>query len=190
MDKKSLRKQVLHIRAELTEEARREKSAVIRRNILDFPLFHAAQCVFTFIPFGNEVDIKAVIDEGKNAGKRIAIPKTFVKEKYMVPYEYEGSGELVQGVYGIQEPEPGKAKIVQPSEIDLILVPGVAFDRKGGRLGYGGGFYDRFLAGYDGRPPLVAVCFKDQLVEEVPMETHDFQVDYIVTDDEIIPCQR
>ncbi len=89
---------------------------------------------------------------------------------------------LKQGVYGIMEPDPEKAEEADVSLLEAVVVPGVAFDRHGGRMGYGGGFYDRFLAGLDRLPFLVGVGFSMQVVEHVPLEPHDIRLDGIVTE--------
>ncbi|HJV45460.1 MAG TPA: 5-formyltetrahydrofolate cyclo-ligase [Bacillota bacterium] len=190
MDKKELRKMVLQVREALDKNQSRVKSEIISQRILNLPQYQKATCVFTFIPFGHEVDIRPVLEDGIKQGKRMVIPKTFTKEKYIATYEFTDWNQLVAGVYGILEPDPGKAIEVRPDEIDFIVIPGVAFDRMGGRLGYGGGFYDRFLSNYDRLPSLVAVCFQEQLVERIPMKPHDFKVDYIITDVEMIDCRK
>jgi 5-formyltetrahydrofolate cyclo-ligase len=98
----------------------------------------------------------------------------------------EGYHQLIPGKWGIREPAPSTPQLTDLSRIGLILTPGLAFDRKGGRLGYGGGYYDAFISRFDKqgipRPPLIAPAFHLQLVPEVPMEPHDFRVDRIITE--------
>lgn len=93
--------------------------------------------------------------------------------------------DLVPGYRGIREP----ARKEPASEVDAAIVPGVAFDERGGRLGYGGGFFDRFLESLDPGVPVVGVCFDAQIVEEVPREPHDRAVDLVVTERRVIRCR-
>ncbi len=188
--KKELRKQILQCRKEIPVDMRAEKSKRIVDHLLQSSLYQEARFVFSFVPFGDEVNIRPVLEQAVQVGKRLAIPKTLSSPRELVLYPFEGWDQLIAGVYGILEPDPEKGTVVDPADIDLILMPGVAFDRQGGRLGYGGGYYDRFLASLPQLPPLLAPCFTEQMVEQVPTEGHDIQVDMLITDEEIMECAK
>ena len=93
------------------------------------------------------------------------------------------------GRWNLMEPDPEHCTVVAPAEIDLLLVPGLAFSRAGGRLGRGGGFYDRFLSEVHPRAVKLGVCFHVQLFPELPLEAHDCAMDQIVTEAEVIRCR-
>lgn len=186
MDKKELRKHVLSVRGQIDAKAREEKSRKIVEHLLNFPSLNDVNLIFSFLSFGSEVDIRSFLEESIRAGKKIAVPKAWLKGRVMIPYLFESWSSLKPGLYGIMEPDPEAAQEVTHEEIDAIIVPGVAFDRTGGRLGYGGGFYDRYLAGFKKCPPLIAVCFSEQLLDKVPIKSHDYRVDYIVTENGIL----
>lgn len=188
MWKKELRKQILQSRNDIPEAKREEKSKRIVDRILRSPWYQEARFVFSFVPFGDEVNIRPLLEHAVQAGKKLAIPKTMTNPRKLILFQFEGWDRLIPGVYGILEPDPSQSSMVEPTEIDLILMPGVAFDRQGGRLGYGGGFYDRFLGSLPQSPLLIAPCFTEQIVERVPTEEHDIQVDKLITDLEIVEC--
>ncbi|RKD23199.1 5-formyltetrahydrofolate cyclo-ligase [Ammoniphilus oxalaticus] len=171
-------------------DVRQAKSSLIVEQILRNTLYQKSKLLFSFVPFDHEIDLRSLLEQALADGKQVAIPLADMKNKQMTLYYFERWDQLQPGVYGILEPDPLRSKQVDPSEIDLIVMPGVGFDRKGGRIGYGGGFYDRFLAKLDPRPPLLAPCFSEQLMEEAPMEEHDFRVDLIITEQETIICKK
>jgi len=93
---------------------------------------------------------------------------------------------LQPGPWKLLEPDPAQCPVVPPQDIDLLVIPGMAFTRTGGRLGRGGGFYDRFLTGVHPRAVKVGVCFGIQLVDAVPLEAHDHEVDWVVTESDVV----
>jgi 5-formyltetrahydrofolate cyclo-ligase len=186
LNKKELRKHVLSVRGQMDSKVREEKSRKIVEQLLNFPIIKDVNLIFSFLSFGNEVDVRPFLEESIRVGKKIAIPKAWLKDRIMIPYLFAGWDSLKPGLYGILEPDPDTAQKVTHEEIDAVIVPGVAFDQKGGRLGYGGGFYDRYLAGFKKCPPLIAVCFSEQLLDQVPVKSHDYKVDYIVTENGIL----
>ena len=185
-----MRRTILAKRGQISDETRRMKSKLIVERLLQHPLYQQCQYLFTFVPFGHEVNIRPLIEQAKKDGKKVAIPHVDTVRKEMTIYQFEGWDRLVPGVYGILEPDPLQSQKVIPDHLDLILVPGVGFDRKGGRLGYGGGFYDRFIAKFSASPFLLAPCFAEQMVDQIPLEQHDFRVDFVITDREIINCRN
>ena len=188
--KKRMRKEALAARDMLEAEERAAASVGVEENLFSFKPFRAARLVMFFVSFRSEVDTKGMIRRALAEGKRVAAPVTNTDDGTLSPFEIgDFDTDLVEGAYGILEPRQARDRLVPPEEIDLLLFPGAAFDHSGGRVGYGGGFYDRFVSRLRQDVPLVAVAFSSQLRESVPMDTHDRPVDYIVTDREIIDCR-
>ena len=131
--------------------------------------------VHAFIPFGSEIDIWPIVKEWKEKGTTIVCPKT-LKRRELQHLVLQDSEDLETGRFGTQYPSGGE---VYSGPIDLILVPGLAFDGAGGRLGYGAGYYDTFLQNHP-EAFKAGVCFRGQLVDEVPMEEHDIYLDQII----------
>lgn len=196
--KNELRRKMLEQRGRLGEQARREKSKAICRSIVAelerMPaLLSGGKSLFTFMPFGHETDILPVAEWCWSRGIPVVAPRTVKEPRMLQLRRIAGTHELVSGVWGIPEPSPAAIPAV-PEELGAVLVPGVAFDRSGGRLGYGGGYYDRFFAslreaGSGMAPPLkLAPAFEIQLAGRIPMEPHDERVDLIVTETARYEC--
>ncbi len=181
--KRQLRTEIKRRRAALSPEERKILSLAICRKLLESELFRGARTIFFFASFGTEVETFPALGEALLRGRRVALPRTLLGERRLVFHQVFTLGELVPGPYGILEP-PRKNPVIPPEEADLILVPGLAFDRQGYRLGYGGGFYDRFLAGLSA--PRVALAFSFQILPEIPHEPHDLRVDLIFTEEDLI----
>jgi len=147
---------------------------------LGFDSFIEAQLIFTYVSYKDEVDTIALINYAINHKKRIAVPKIISLEEGMVAIEIKSIEELKENSLGILEPVDFKNQI-NPSEIDFSIVPGLAFDRKGGRLGYGGGFYDRFLSNLSANANIVALAYDFQIVDTVPCEQHDIKIREVIT---------
>jgi 5-formyltetrahydrofolate cyclo-ligase len=142
--------------------------------------------VMGFMPFRSEVDVVPVLDWCWQAGHTVVLPRVDRHSRDMRVYRIAGDEELETGAWGIREPKADLPELDSLAAIDVVLVPGLAFDLKLGRLGYGGGYYDRFLEKFTGPglpgPLKVAPAFELQLIPEVPTETHDFRLDLIVTE--------
>ncbi len=151
----------------------------ILQNVLALPEFQSAPRVFLYISFGREPDTRALIEKCAALGKSVAAP-TNLREGHMdFALLTRPLTELPSGVYGIPEPTP-EAPLVTPEKGDLVLVPGLCFDKSFFRLGRGGGYYDRFLATC---PAFKAgLCREALVVKAVPRETHDARVDCLVTE--------
>ncbi|WP_263706036.1 5-formyltetrahydrofolate cyclo-ligase [Shouchella tritolerans] len=130
-----------------------------------------------------EVETAPLIAAALAENKKVALPRINMKERTMSFFYITSTAELVKNKYGLFEPEPEKSCLARPDELDLIVVPGVAFTKTGKRLGLGGGFYDRFLPNCTGLT--VALCFHEQLFSDLPTEPHDFLIDQIISDDRI-----
>lgn len=187
--KKELRKKVQELRDAIDLEQRKALSAHVAENLWSIPEFAAAKTVLFFISFRSEVDTVPMIRRALGEGKRVLLPYTIPDNREMVASEVlDFDADLELGNYDIMEPREESVRPVLPGDIDVIVMPGVAFDRDGRRLGYGGGYYDRFLDRCEPRCLRVAPCFDLQVVEEVPSADHDHRVHVIVTERRIIDC--
>lgn len=187
--KRELRRRILAERALLDENLRGRYSDRIEKNLLNLPQVQEAETIFSFLSFRDEANVDGFIQNSVDQGKQVYIPRTFLQERRMVPYLFMGWDSLTIGSYGIREPGSMCRFSGESVHFDVIIVPGVAFTRGGQRLGYGGGFYDRFFSTLKNRPLLVGVCFEMQIVSGIPIEPHDVQVDYLVTESGAFPCR-
>ncbi len=188
--KKELRARIQDRRDKLSPAQREELSRRVADNLQAMPEFQAAQTVFFFISFRSEVSTEPMIRRAITGGKRVCLPYTYPETKAMVAsHILDFDAELRLGNYDILEPKEEFIRPVEPADIDLIITPGVAFDLRGGRLGYGGGYYDRFFKQRKQGCPLVALAFEMQIVDEVPRGEHDQCVDKVVTEERVIDCR-
>ncbi len=185
-EKKRLRKEILALRKRLPLETRHILSKNIIEIFIKTTWFLKARTIFLYVSFGTEIDTRDLIGRALLGGKRVALPRTNLRQRILTFHRLYTLGELVPGPYGILEP-PERNPVVHPEEADLVVVPGVAFDPQGGRLGYGGGFYDRLLS--QTKAPRVALAFALQIVPRVPREPHDLRVDYLITEKGILSCK-
>jgi 5-formyltetrahydrofolate cyclo-ligase len=161
----------------LDDNARR--SALVQEHIVKSKEFQSAQIIGAYFATGSEVKTDLLIEEAKRLGKVVALPRT--EGDLINFYEMSSTGELVAGRFGIMEPSP-----THPARtIDLLIVPGIAFDKKGYRLGYGKGYYDRYLS--EKKPQFaIGLAYNFQLLESLPHDAHDAKMDAIATEDGIL----
>ena len=180
--KAALRRAVLLRRDALPEGERALLGGRIVRAVLDLPTYENAGVVLAYASFGTELQTDGFLRRVLADGKTLLLPR--VDRGALGLYEVRDPAvDLEPGRWGIREPKPDRCSPVEPGSVEFALVPGVAFDRRGRRLGYGGGFYDRLLAG--GLPegtPLVSGAFEVQILAEVPTDPHDAPVDLVVTE--------
>jgi len=187
LDKKQLRKEIISLRMSQPEEIVKEKSARIAEKVKGIPEFQKAGLVMFYIEFRNEVITSDLIKYCLENGKRVVIPITDTKNTRLIPSEIKDyPGDLTSGTWGILEPKPECVRPVEPKEIDFVIVPGVSFDEKGNRLGYGGGFYDRFLRLLRPEVSFAALAFELQIRDNVYPEAHDYPMRYVVTEDRVM----
>jgi 5-formyltetrahydrofolate cyclo-ligase len=187
--KELLRHEVLAKRDARSAEERFEKSAEIASRLVKLSEIIKAESIFTYVSFRSEVDTHRMIDSFLAKGKVVSVPLSDMKKKIINPFIIKSlENDLVPGVFGILEPDLGKIDPVIADKIDIVIVPGAAFSENGCRIGYGGGFYDRFLQNRS--ITSYALAFDFQLVDEVPFDPEfDMKVDYIVTERRVIECK-
>ena len=184
MPKRTLRQQILARRRALNHEQWRAASQIAQGRLVALEEFTRAECVALYAPAHNETDTADILAQAFAAGKRVLYPA--VCDERMVFRQVEGLGSLAEGTFGILEPcSTGCDHLAD--EPDLIVVPGVAFDLSGHRIGYGKGFYDRFLQHPGRNAHLVGLCHDFQLIDgAIPAEGHDIRMELIVTDQRVV----
>jgi len=148
--------------------------------------YRRAATVMAYVDFRNEVQTATILENVLQQGKRLVLPITDVPNKRLIPAQVlQLTNDLTPGTWGILEPS-SQCVPVNPGEIDLVIVPGVAFDSAGNRLGYGGGFYDRFLPSIRNDTPLVSLAFELQVRNNVYPAEHDVRIHLLITEERVL----
>jgi len=176
--KRSLRNEVLAKRKAHPSEEREIKSHIIRQELINLPEFKKAKVVAFYLPVNGEVDTLEMIKWAHQEGKEVCVPVIHNSRMHFVVYE--PVDELKKGKYNIPEPVGKDEK----HHIDMVVVPGVAFDREGHRIGMGKGYYDKYLE--DKACVNVGICFGFQLVDKLPRDEHDVPMNIIITEHEVL----
>ncbi|WNS74297.1 5-formyltetrahydrofolate cyclo-ligase [Bacillus sp. DTU_2020_1000418_1_SI_GHA_SEK_038] len=182
-DKKKLRKEIMEKLSMINKPLYEQLSYKIANHLYQDKYWQEAETVGITISKQPEVDTYQIIRRAWEEGKRIVIPKCLPKTREMVFRTLCRFDQLESVYYGLLEPIESETNEVSPDDIDLIIVPGLAFTEKGYRLGFGGGYYDRFLTKYNGYT--LSLAFQDQIMEKLPVEGHDIPVSKIITDEKI-----
>jgi 5-formyltetrahydrofolate cyclo-ligase len=181
------RKTEIRQQAHANRRAQQDKDAVSQRimdRFMSMEAYQAAQTVMFYVDVRDEVRTRQTLPAGLQDGKRIVVP--YCVDGELELFHLESMEELELGMYRILEPRDElravAAKRLEPEQLDLILVPGVAFDRQGGRTGHGKGYYDKLLQHARPDAPLVGAAFECQLFDGIPMDQHDIYMDFVVTE--------
>lgn len=188
--KQALRQRIIAARDELTPTLQARLSREIIRQLCGLAAYRTARTVLGYLNFGSELESELWVRQALADGKRVLLPRVNKAGNHLELFEVGDLGsDVAPGAFGIHEPIIERCRHFEAlDEIDLILLPGVAFDRMGGRLGYGGGFFDKLLAHLPHRPVLIAGAFALQVVKEIPQEPTDCKIDWLVTENETIRC--
>ncbi len=193
-DDPQARKAAIREQARKNRIAQKNKDEVSRQIVTAFmalPEYAAAKTVLFYVDAGSEVRTRHSLPDALAGGKRIVVPWCVVETNQLELFLLEDMSELVEGAYKILEPKaelreaPGKK--VAPEDLDLVMVPGTAFDPRGGRMGQGKGYYDRLLARCRPDCPLVALAFECQIFPEIPAAPHDVFMDKVLTEQTVYP---
>jgi 5-formyltetrahydrofolate cyclo-ligase len=185
--KSALRVRMAAIRDGIPADQRQAKSEAIAQRLISWEVFAGARTVFAFVSIRSEVRTRPIIAAALAQGTVVGVPRTLLAQKRLEFRRVRDlTADLVPGPFGLAEPGPD-APLVEASAADLILVPGLAFDERGYRVGYGGGFYDRLLAVATGAVA-AGLAFEEQLIERVPDWERDRPVGWVVTDKRLIAC--
>ena len=175
MDKKQLRSEIRARKRAMTEEEIREKSRILTEKFLSTEAYRNARTVYGYLPYNQEVRTVPLLEQALRDGKQVAVPKVYGEEMRFILME--DLSRVEKGYAGI--PEPIADGPVAEDETALVLMPGLAFDPRGHRIGYGGGFYDKFLASEPGHPT-VALCYGFQMFPHLETEEFDKSVDLVI----------
>jgi 5-formyltetrahydrofolate cyclo-ligase len=190
VDKKAVRQRIMEARN--TEPDKDGKSRRICERVFALPEFTAARVVQFYIDVRSEVRTRSFIPRALELGKQVVVP--YCVDEHLELFHLEHPDELAVGAFKILEPRPELRalphKRFDVETVDLMMVPGVVFDRRGGRMGHGWGFYDRLLERARPDTHLVALAFECQIVDEVPMEAHDIPVHKVVTEEGVYEGRR
>jgi len=194
--KSDIRKYILSRRDSIHEEIRKDKDREIKERLLALSEFKASHKILLYASFRSEVDTFDLLKYCVAHGKVVVLPRVDKQDNELKIYEIKDTEELVKGYFGIPEPnvsaDISESRRMNVEHMDLIIVPGVAFDEQCNRLGYGKGFYDKLLSGVRGQGSrvkcLIALAYEEQIVESIPSESHDIRMDKIITDKRIIEC--
>lgn len=185
--KGNLRRVMRETRDRLDPRFRAAASADIASRLAGLPEFARSATVLSYVSFRSEVETAAINRIVLAAGKRLGVPRVIPETREIEPrLVTDPVLDVASGYFGIPEPVPDRTRPLAPADIDLILVPGLAFDRAGNRLGYGRAFYDSFLASLPEMAIFIGLCFECQFVERVPVEATDVPVHLVVTESRVV----
>ncbi len=189
-EKNRLRREVLARREALSGTQVAAFSAAVVGRALALPELTRARTIMAYCSYRREVATSGLLAGCLGLGKVVTVPKTVPADRRLIPSRLlDPAADLAPGNFGIPEPRAERLRPVAPEEVDLVFVPGVAFDRAGNRLGYGGGYYDRFLKLLKPGRVAVALAFEIQVVEELSPGRFDVPVDLVVTEGRVIDCR-
>ncbi len=181
MNKSELRESMRALRRKMTAAEVGEKSERIQQCLFGFDKYINAKTVMLYVSAFKEPSTEAVIRDALLRGKNVAVPVSNAETETITPSYICGFDSLKKGAYGILEPE-----VILPADIydiDFILVPGIAFDKRGNRMGFGKGYYDKLLR--DCRAEKTALCYEYQMLDEIPSDIHDIPMNTIITEENI-----
>ena len=183
-----MRERVKEIRAHFTGEEIAKANAEIQTRLLLFPYFQSAESIFCYVSMDNEPGTGEILSTAFSSGKRVYVPRCIPgKERIMEAVEIHAWEDLERGTLGILEPKK-EIKGTDKRDFSLMLIPCLAADKRGGRLGHGAGYYDRFLEDTAGKK--LCLCFDSLLFPKIPMGRQDIFMDYVLTEKELIPCGK
>jgi 5-formyltetrahydrofolate cyclo-ligase len=185
--KKEIRSTILKKRNSMLFSEVLEKSERIKEQVFQMDEFKEAKTILFYVSYNNEVFTHEMIKESLEIKKQVVVPKTVINKRTILCSSLTKWDDLLAGAYNILEPRQECLNEVSPESIDLIIIPGIAFDCQGSRIGYGMGYYDRLLEKKMNTHRL-GLAFEFQIVENIPTESHDVKVEKIVTEERIITC--
>lgn len=188
MDKAALRKAVTEKLKRLTEDEKHEIEKKMTDVLVRSEVWKEAKMIGITLANGFEWDTQAIIETGWRQGKSICVPKCDPKMMRLNFYRFTDYDQLEVVYYNLREPKPQASERVEIGQMDLLIVPGIVFDREGFRIGFGGGYYDRFLEGQTIQT--VSLAHSMQIVDKVPTEPFDVPVDRLVSEKGMVVCKK
>lgn len=185
--KEDIRKEMLKTRNNITRDCVFIKSNKILEQLLTVEEFVKSKCVSIYLSFGNEVDTFLIVEWLKQNNKSVVVPYTEKKEINLTPVYIEDIDEdTTLSPFGYPEPIIERVKKAKLEEVDFVIVPGVAFDDSKNRIGYGKGYYDQYLSGFNPEIKFAGLAYDFQLLDSIPTEQHDIRMDMIITEKRVI----
>ena len=189
--KKTLKQQILQKRNHLPKEEIKEKNFGVKNNLYSLPEFKKAKNILFYVSFNNEVDTQEIIKELLNKKeKNIIVPYVEKDNPILQLSELHNFNELEPKTFDILEPKKNFVRDFNPNKLDLIIIPGLVFDLTRHRIGYGYGYYDRFLKTINKGIIKIGLAYDFQIVEKIPEEQHDVPMDIIITEKRIIKTNK
>lgn len=183
MDKPALRNDMVALLKNISQQEKVEIEKQLSEHLLKSSMWNEANVIGITVSQGFEWNTRPLIEAGWQQGKTIVVPKCIPSDKSMIFYQLDHFGQLESKYYNLLEPKPEETKEVPKSEIQLVIVPGLLYDHKGYRVGFGGGYYDRFLADFQNKT--VSLAYSRQLYESLPADSFDIPVQHIITENGI-----
>jgi len=180
MGKEDLRKGMLLSLEKIGWLERNRTGNDLHDHLFESDLWKNADSIGVTVSSGREWDTRTIIERAWDEGKTVCVPKSIHETKDLHFYEISSFRQLEKGYFGLEEPLPEKTTRREPEDLDLMIVPGLIFTPAGYRIGYGGGYFDRLLAGFN--KPTVSLLHSNQIVESFPIEAHDVPVDFLITE--------
>ncbi|MDO5517647.1 MAG: 5-formyltetrahydrofolate cyclo-ligase [Clostridium sp.] len=187
--KKQIRQDILKIRRGMDIEKKLDCDKSIEEKFFESSFYKQAENIFIYISYDSEINTKSMINRAIKEGKNIYVPRTEFSTKLMNAVKINNFENLIESRYGILEPKKDEP-FINPNDLDLIVVPGVAFDKDGGRIGYGAGYYDRYFKRINkenkSRITKLALVYDFQIIDKVPSDEEDVSIDAVLTEKQFI----
>src|SRR5690625_598613 len=180
-EKEIARKSMQLSLSKIDEQEREEISKQIQNHLFQSNVWRDAQTIGVHLSMEIEWDTREIVKRAFEEGRNVVIPKTIPDTKELIFYEITDLSQTVKGPFNLEEPDTEQTKPVDKDAIDLLIVPGLAFTKNGYRIGFGGGYYDRFLT--DFIHPTVSLLHSNQIIDTFPIESYDIPVNYLVTEE-------
>jgi len=184
--KKLVRKELIELRKKTSKRDVLEKSNIIKNKLFQLPEYKQSSTILFYVSYGNEVFTHNMIKESMKAGKIVVVPKSDTENRRLILSELSNWNDLEKGSHGILEPK--KINEIFINKIDLVIIPGVGFDKNGNRIGHGKGYYDNLIGSSKNILP-IGLAFEFQIVEKIPINSYDFPVQKIITEKRVISCK-
>jgi len=187
--KHKIRKELIKTRKKLSKKEVLEKSNRIKKRLFGINEFKKASTILFYVSYDNEVYTHDMIKESMSNNKNVIVPISDRKNRRLILSKLNNWDDLILGSYGILEPSKDKIKETSIEKVDLIIVPGVGFDKTGRRIGHGKGYYDNLLKNSTNALH-IGLAFEAQIVKKIPTESHDLPVNKIITEKRVIDCRK
>lgn len=181
-----LRREMQKLRDNLTTKEFLSRNGGILSLFNSLQLENLSQNYMSYVSIGNEVSTMEIIEELIKKSKKVSVPVCISDTSQLIASHILDLGELIPSQFGLLEPRKDLIRPVDPKELDIVVVPGLAFDRNLNRLGYGKGYYDRFLPNLSSKSLKIGLAYSFQIIEKVPVDDYDIRLDLIITEEEII----